>query len=147
MKAIKWINKFSNESGFVMSLADGHFINTWEIENAVKFRTQASADKTLDTLYEFGEDANNDFEIIDVPAPAKTVKTTKTAKTTAVKTAKTAAKKSVTEKKTAKEEPAAKTAVKTAAKTAAKPASTARKSATPKKASTTTAKATKKQTV
>ena len=71
MKAIKWTNKFSGESGYVESLADRHFINTWQIEYAAQYRSQAEAEKALDKLYEFGEDANNDFEIVDIPKPEK----------------------------------------------------------------------------
>ncbi|MBP5332442.1 MAG: hypothetical protein J6Y89_11395, partial [Lachnospiraceae bacterium] len=71
MKAIKWINKFSGESGYVESLADNHFINTWQIEYAAKFRSQKDADKALDTLYAFGEDVNNNFEVVDIPKAEK----------------------------------------------------------------------------
>ena len=71
MKAIKWSNKFSGESGYVESLADRHFINTWQLEYASKYRSQAEAEKALDKLYDFGEDANNDFEIVDIPKPEK----------------------------------------------------------------------------
>ena len=97
MKVIKWTNKYSNETGFVKCLGEGHFINTWEQDSAMKFRNQAEADKTLDTLYEFGEDANNNFDVIDIPEPEKTKPA---AKETAAK--KTAEKKPAAGKKSSK---------------------------------------------
>ncbi len=138
MKAIKWTNKFSGESGYVESLADNHFVNTWEIENAAKFRTKKDAEKAVGTLNEFGEDANNNFEIVDMPkaaapkkaatpkkaaapkkAATKTAAKTATSKAATTKTAdkETAVKadKAVAEKKPAAKKPAAKVATKTTA--------------------------------
>ncbi len=137
MKAIKWINKFSGESGYVESLADSHFINTWEIENAAKFRSQKEADKVLDTLYEFGEDANNDFEVVELPKAEKKAATTKKAAAKpAAKTAKAKAEKAAEDKKPADEKkPAAKktvakkTTAKAETKTATPKASAAKKTA------------------
>lgn len=67
MKSIKWTNKYSKETGFVKCLAKGHFINTFDPGEAMKFKTIKEADKTLDRLYEFGEDANNEFTVIESP--------------------------------------------------------------------------------
>ena len=66
MKAIKWINKHSGESGYVKSLADGHFINTFESKEALKIKAIKDVDKILDRLYEFGEDINNEFQVVEV---------------------------------------------------------------------------------
>ena len=63
MKVIKWTNKFSRETGYVKGLGEGHFINTWDKADAAKYRTQKAAEKVLVTLNEFGEGANNDFEV------------------------------------------------------------------------------------
>ncbi len=140
MKAIKWINKFSGETGYVESLADDHFVNTWEIEYAAKFRTVKEADKALDALYDFGEDVNNDFEVVDIPKaekPKATVKKT-TTKTAAKKTEKAAPAKTAA-KKTEKAAPAKTVAKKTAAAD--------EKAGTAKAAKTTEKKVTTKKTI
>ena len=96
MKIIKWTNKFSGEFGYVADLEDNHFINTWEIKDAKKFRTIKEADKTIDLLNEIGEGQNNFFELTDAP---KATATKAASKTTAKKTA---TKKTATTKTTAK---------------------------------------------
>lgn len=100
MKIIKWTNKFSGEFGYVADLEDTHFINTWEIKDAKKFRTIKEADKTIDLLNEIGEGQNNFFELTDAPkatatkaASKTTAKKATTAKKTTAKTTKTATEK------------------------------------------------------
>ena len=126
MKVIKWTNKFSQETGYVQSLSDGHFNNTWEESDAAKFRTQKDADKFLNDIYESGAEGENTFEIVDaVKAPAaekapkapKEEKPAKAAKA-APKTRKTVKSEPVkkAEDKTAKAEPAKQTETKTVSK-------------------------------
>ncbi|MBQ7076514.1 MAG: hypothetical protein IJM91_00040 [Lachnospiraceae bacterium] len=103
MKIIKWTNKFSGEFGYVADLEDNHFINTWEIKDAKKFRTIKEADKTIDLLNEIGEGQNNFFELTDAPKATATKAASKTtAKKTATAKKTTATKKTATAKTTAK---------------------------------------------
>jgi hypothetical protein len=64
--AIKWINKFSGEQGYVKSIntKEKHFINTWEQSEAKVYKTEASAQKAISRLIEFGEGDNNTFELV-----------------------------------------------------------------------------------
>ena len=67
-KAIKWTNKFSNESGYVKSVkkADGHFVNTYDVSEAKVYSRQYDLDRAMKTLEDIGETENNTFEIIDL---------------------------------------------------------------------------------
>jgi len=67
-KVIKWINKFSNEEGYLKSVkkADGHFVNTFDVEDAKTFARQSDITKTMKVLEEIGECENNDFEVIEL---------------------------------------------------------------------------------
>ena len=63
---IKWINKFSQETGFVkaISAAKKCFTNTFDETEARVFKTEKAAQKAIDSLVEYGEGANNDFVIV-----------------------------------------------------------------------------------
>ena len=67
-KVIKWTNKFSNEEGYVKSVTktDGHFINTFEIEEAKTYSRQCDIVRALNTLEAIGETENNVFEVIEL---------------------------------------------------------------------------------
>ena len=67
MKIIKWINKFSGESGYVKSVlkSKGYFVNTWERDNAKTYLNDGMAKKDLLLIEEMGEAVNNDFVIED----------------------------------------------------------------------------------
>ena len=62
---IKWINKYSNEIGYVKSVdyRNKHFNNTFNMNEAKKFNTAESAQKAIDKLMEYGEGENNYFEL------------------------------------------------------------------------------------
>ncbi len=62
---IKWINKYSNEIGYVKSVdyRNKHFNNTFNMNEAKKFNTTESAQKAIDKLMEYGEGENNYFEL------------------------------------------------------------------------------------
>lgn len=64
-RIIKWVNKFSGETGYVKTIrkTKGHFENTSEIKEARLF-TEPEATKALTTLFDIGEAENNNFEII-----------------------------------------------------------------------------------
>ena len=63
---IKWINKYSNEIGFVKSIdyKKKHFNNTFNENEAKKFVSVESAEKAIAKLIEYGEGENNNFEIV-----------------------------------------------------------------------------------
>ena len=62
---IRWINKYSNESGYVKSVdyRNRHFTNTFNEIEAKKYVSAESAQKTIDKLIEYGEGDDNIFEI------------------------------------------------------------------------------------
>lgn len=64
--AIKWINKYSGETGFVQSTDTKarHFVNTWEQSEAKVYKTEANAQKAISRLIEFGEGDTNIFELV-----------------------------------------------------------------------------------
>ena len=64
---IKWINKYSKETGFVMNVdyLNKHFNNTFDFNKAKKFKSREIAEKTIEKLIEYGEGKNNDFEIVE----------------------------------------------------------------------------------
>ncbi|MBQ8218209.1 MAG: hypothetical protein IJZ79_02795 [Bacilli bacterium] len=63
---IKWINKYSNESGFVkhVDYKKHHFVNTFNESEAKKYASEESAKKTIAKLIEYGEGENNNFIIV-----------------------------------------------------------------------------------
>lgn len=67
-KVIKWTNKFSNETGYVMSAkkADGHFVNTYDVSEAKTYSRQCDVVRMLNTLEEMGEGENNIFEVVEL---------------------------------------------------------------------------------
>jgi hypothetical protein len=68
MVIIKWTNKFSNESGFVESVDTKakHFNNTFEYNQAKKYKSDSVARGMISKLVSYGEGDNNDFEILTV---------------------------------------------------------------------------------
>ena len=63
---IQWTNKFSGESGFVKSTSKTNkcFYNTFDYEEAKKYRRQSAIDSDLAFLAEIGETQNNIFSVI-----------------------------------------------------------------------------------
>lgn len=63
---IKWVNKFSGETGFVLSVdkKNKHFNNTFNKDQARRYASEASATSIVNLLISFGEGENNDFEVI-----------------------------------------------------------------------------------
>ena len=68
MSAIKWINKYSREEGFVKSIkkTEGHFENTYDLSEARQYKSEKSAKKAIDMLNSIGEGENNEFVIVAV---------------------------------------------------------------------------------
>lgn len=67
-KVIAWTNKFSQETGFVKTISKkkGYFENTFEKEDARKFRSDKEANNALAQLTELGEDEKNDFTVVEL---------------------------------------------------------------------------------
>lgn len=67
MYILKWINKFSKETGYVGKVmkSKGYFENTFDINAAKKYRTENEAKKDITLLDIIGESQNNDFLIIN----------------------------------------------------------------------------------
>ncbi len=67
MVIIKWINKFSNETGYIASLSTKNecFINTFEQEEAKKY-SEKSVTGIMKKLESYHETDNNNFEVIAV---------------------------------------------------------------------------------
>lgn len=63
---IQWTNKYSNEQGYVKSISKAKkcFMNTFDVEQAREFKTEAAAQKTIDALIEMGEGLNNNFAVV-----------------------------------------------------------------------------------
>ena len=55
---IKWINKYSGESGYVKAIKPAYFEATYNLEEAKKFRA-SDIDKTIEKLMKFED--NNDY--------------------------------------------------------------------------------------
>lgn len=68
MVVIKWTNKFSGETGYVESIDTNnlHFVNTYDIESAKKYKATSVAKGMVTKLISYGEGENNDFEIVEV---------------------------------------------------------------------------------
>ena len=67
-KIIKWTNKYSNETGYVMSLkkADGYFVNTFDVDEAKVFARPSDVSRAMNLLESFGEFEKNDFEAVEI---------------------------------------------------------------------------------
>ena len=67
VKHIQWTNKYSGETGYVktVSAAKKCFINTFDKNEARKFRSDAEAEKTIVVLNEMGEGENNTFAVVE----------------------------------------------------------------------------------
>jgi hypothetical protein len=67
VKRIQWTNKYSGEVGYVktVSAAKKCFINTFDKDEARKFRSDAEAEKTIAVLNDMGEGENNIFTIVE----------------------------------------------------------------------------------
>lgn len=65
---LKWRNKNSNEEGFVKSVlsAKGHFVNTFDINDAKVYKGDKTLNKDLKALANIGETVNNEFHIINL---------------------------------------------------------------------------------
>lgn len=65
MYNLKWINKYSQETGYVKKVlkSKGHFENTFEQTEAKKYRSKSAALKDIDILASLGEAENNNFEL------------------------------------------------------------------------------------
>jgi hypothetical protein len=64
---LKWRNKFSGEEGYVgkVSKSQGHFINTFDVNEAKQYRARKLVENDLKLLEELGESANNDFFAVE----------------------------------------------------------------------------------
>lgn len=64
---IMWTNKFSGETGFVKMIKPSKncFVNTFDKEDARKFRSEAEAKKAIESLIAMGEGENNTFSIVE----------------------------------------------------------------------------------
>jgi len=67
MSVIKWVNKWSGETGYVKSIKpkQGHFVNTFEQTEAKKYKDEAVLNRALDVLIAIGEGDNNYFEVVE----------------------------------------------------------------------------------
>lgn len=67
MVIIKWTNKFSGEVGYVKQLRskDKCFENTYEKSEAKRYASMSAANGVLTKLASYGEDENNNFEVIE----------------------------------------------------------------------------------
>lgn len=65
-KKLKWVNKYSGESGYVKTIraSKGYFENG-TLEEAKIFRYNSECNKAIETLGRIGEAENNDFVITD----------------------------------------------------------------------------------
>ncbi len=65
---LKWRNKNSGEEGFVKSVlgAKGHFVNTFDINEAKQYKGEKVLNKDIKTLEDIGETINNDFHVINL---------------------------------------------------------------------------------
>ena len=62
-----WTNKFSGETGFVKMIKPSKncFVNTFDKEDARKFRSESEAQKAIASLIDMGEGKNNAFSIAE----------------------------------------------------------------------------------
>ena len=64
---IKWTNTYSGETGYVAGIdsKQGHFINTFDYDQAKQYATKASAQNMITRLINYGEGTHNKFEIVE----------------------------------------------------------------------------------
>ena len=62
---LKWINIYSNETGYVakVSKKEGHFVSTYDKADAKTYASEKTAGKEIELLASMGEADNNRFEI------------------------------------------------------------------------------------
>lgn len=67
-KIIKWTNKFSSETGYVQNVSktEGHFVNTFDMNEAKVYKRECDVARALNTLEAIGESENNDFEVVEL---------------------------------------------------------------------------------
>lgn len=67
-KILKWTNKFSGETGYVLNVRknDGHFINTYDAAEAKRYARQCDLTRAMNLLAACGECENNYFEAEEV---------------------------------------------------------------------------------
>ena len=65
---LKWRNKFSGEEGFVKSVSktSGHFINTFDINEAKHYNRDKQLTNDQNNLELIGETVNNDFFVVNI---------------------------------------------------------------------------------
>ncbi len=88
MYSIKWVNKYSREEGYVAKVMKqkGFFMNTYNISEAKKYRSESSANTEIDFLNSIGEGENNEFYVIKTEDTPKTKEDTKTTQNKTKKT-------------------------------------------------------------
>lgn len=67
MVIIKWINKYSGETGYVASVSTKNrcFVNTFDADMA-KGYSEKAVKGIISKLESYGEAENNDFEVVSV---------------------------------------------------------------------------------
>lgn len=67
MKILRWVNKYSGETGYVKSVlkSKGYFVNVWDRAGAKVYMNEAMALRDLEIIKELGEAIYNDFVIED----------------------------------------------------------------------------------
>lgn len=67
MKILRWINKYSGETGYVKSVlkSKGYFVNTWQRAEAKAYMNETMALRDLEIIKALGEATQNDFVIED----------------------------------------------------------------------------------
>ena len=60
---IKWTNRWSLETGFVREVKPDHFVNTFNKEEGLNFKTRRDAEKAVEQLFDCGEGLNNEFVV------------------------------------------------------------------------------------
>ena len=67
-KRLMWRNKWSGETGYVKSIqaTKGYFENTFDVNEARKYKSENECLAAIETLSAIGECENNEFEIVTV---------------------------------------------------------------------------------
>lgn len=67
-KRLVWENKYSGEKGYVKVIraSKGYFENTFNVDEARKFKSTNECEQAIQLLNELGEAQNNNFYVIDV---------------------------------------------------------------------------------
>ncbi len=61
---IKWTNRWSGDTGFVLRIESDHFVNTFNKAEGENFKTRKEAEKAVEHLFDCGEALNNEFEVV-----------------------------------------------------------------------------------